>query len=129
MTTALGSGAPLAQAQQRTEVVHHGLEHTGLDPALRLLVHGGPGREVVRHVAPLRAGLHHPARGVEHLAQWIRALRRILATQRQIGRDEGPFLVAHITRVAGAPPTLDHGMALQLKWHTPPPPHSPRQSA
>jgi hypothetical protein len=39
------------------------------------------------------------AQGVEHVAQVVGALGGGLSDQRQVGRREGPFLVAHLVRV------------------------------
>lgn len=55
--------------------------------------------QVVGDVAQRRAGPHDPAPYVEYLAQVVVALRRVLGHQRQIRRDETPFLVADVTRI------------------------------
>jgi hypothetical protein len=92
-------GATLHPAEQDAQIVHHRFKDAGFQPALGLLIDGFPGREISRQVAPGGAGAHDPAQGVKDLAQIMRALRGVGAHQGQIGSDEGPFLVAHITRV------------------------------
>jgi hypothetical protein len=97
-----GSGlafAPFDSAQQQAQVLHHRLEGAGRQPALRLLINDVPGRQIMRHHAPSRSRAHHPAQAVIHFSQAILSLSGILGQQRQIRRDESPFVVAHITWV------------------------------
>ncbi len=70
------------------KVVHHLREAAGLDPALDLLVDGGPRRKVVRDHAPRCVRAYDPAAGVVYLAEIVLLLRRVLADQREIRRDE-----------------------------------------
>ena len=90
---------PRRLAQQRAQIVDHVLEAPGRDPALCLLVDGGPRREVRRQVAPGGAGPHDPAEGVEDLAQVVPALGRVRRHQREVGRHKRPLLVRHVTRI------------------------------
>jgi len=85
-------------AEQHPQIARHVLEHLGLDPALRLLVDRVPRRQVVHH-APTRARPDDPARPVEHLAQRVLALRRVLLHQRQVRGHERPLVIAHVARV------------------------------
>jgi hypothetical protein len=66
---------------QHAQVVNHLLEHASFHSALRLLLHGMPWRQVVRHHAPLHAGAHDISQAVEHLAQRVFPLRRVFAHQ------------------------------------------------
>ncbi len=91
--------AALPQPHQKTQVVDHVLEDAGTQPPLILLVNRFPRREVAGHHAPGGPGPHHPAQGVEHVAQIVLALGRVLRQQRQVRSHEGPLFVAHVTRV------------------------------
>jgi hypothetical protein len=112
--------APAARevAQEKPQIVDHGLEHTGAGPAQRLLVNHPPRWEVVRQHPPRRAGTEQPLERVEHLAQLVAPLRRIFGQQGQVGTDERPFLGAHVgwmslltdrlhARDRGSPPVPD----------------------
>lgn len=46
-------GTSLAQSDQFPQVGDDGFEHLGGNPAAGLVVDGMPGRQVMRHVAPL----------------------------------------------------------------------------
>ena len=92
-------GAAGGDAQEDAQIIHHGRERAGFDPAHRLLVNDPPRRQIVRHQPPRRPGAHDPAQPVEDLAQRPLALRRVLRQQAQIRRDERPLLVTDITRV------------------------------
>ncbi len=94
--------------QHRPQVAGHVREAVGGQPALRLLVDGRPRRQVVRHETPRRARLHDVTQPVEHLAQLVVALGRILPQQREIGRHQRPFFIGHVGRVGGA-----------IEWHSP----------
>src|SRR5215217_2058761 len=48
----------LRKPQKYAQIVDHLLEHSCLEPSLRLLVDGFPRRQVVRHVSPRRAGAY-----------------------------------------------------------------------
>ncbi len=76
--------------------MNHLLEDPGGYPPLDLLVDGLPRREVVGHHAPWRAGPHDPPQGVKDLSEVVDALRGVLADQRQVGSDEGPFFVRNV---------------------------------
>ena len=58
-----------------------------------------PTAEIVGKQAPGSAGARHPAQGIEHRAQVVPALRRLLGHQGQIGRGEGPFLIGNVGRI------------------------------
>ena len=49
--------------------------------------------------APVRSSARQPAQRVDHLAQAVLALGRVLINQGQVGRDKVLFLVAHVTGV------------------------------
>jgi len=72
---------------------------TRRQPALRLLIDRSPGRQVVRHPAPRRARLHDVAQAIEHLAQAVLALPRILALKRQIRHNQRPFFIGYVRRI------------------------------
>src|SRR5579872_7127025 len=56
------------QPQENTQVMNHGLEHAGAQPALGLLVDRVPGRKIGGHHPPLSTGSHDPAQAVEDFA-------------------------------------------------------------
>ena len=86
-------------AQQCAQVVNHVREAAGGGPSLRLLVDRRPGRKVTRQVAPRRAGSDDPAQGVVDLTHVMPALRGVRRNQRQLGGDERPRVVSHITGI------------------------------
>ena len=93
------AGAALGQAQQHAQIVDDGFEDAGIQPAARLLVDGLPAGEVVRQHPPLGPRAGQPAQGVEDLTQVVAPLRRVFTHQGKVGGDEGPFLVADISRI------------------------------
>ena len=70
-------------------------------------------REVVRHIASRRACLRFPAGGVEQLTRIVLPLRRVLAPERRLRREEVPLLAAHITQAW----LSFHRVALHLHLH------------
>jgi hypothetical protein len=52
--------------RQRSQVFHHHLETSGANPALRLLIHIRPRRQIVPHKAPLVACANDVTQSVEH---------------------------------------------------------------
>ena len=68
-------------AQHRAQVIHQCLEATRHQPALRLLIHCRPGRQIIGHPPPRRACLHDAAQVVEHFAQIMLTLARVLGLQ------------------------------------------------
>lgn len=101
-----GGGGLLAasggQAQHGAQIMGQFLEAAGVEPALRLLVDGRPGWQVVGHPAPGRPRLDDVAQAVEHLAQGVFALVRLFRQERQIGCDQRPFFVRDIGGVGFA---------------------------
>ena len=67
--------------------------------ALRLLIHDGPGRAVIRQVPPLAPRAHEPAQRVVHLAGGVRARSCVFPREAKVWRDERPFLVVDRARV------------------------------
>lgn len=105
-----GLGLPAGrQAQDGAQVRGQRLEATRRQPALRLLVDGRPRRKVVRHPAPRRASLHHVAQAVEHLSDWMLALRGPFGQERQVGRHQRPLVIGDVGRIrfANHPPKLN----------------------
>ena len=90
------------QAQEQAQVGDDRLKDADIEPASGLCIDDVPRRQVVRQPAPGGTRMHHPARGVEDLAQVVAPLRCVGADQGQIGGDEGPFRVADVTRVGFA---------------------------
>jgi hypothetical protein len=86
-------------AHEQAQVMDDSLKAARLHPAPRLLVDGGPRREVARQVAPGRSGVGQVAQRVEDRAQIMLALQGIKGQQAQVGRDKRPFVVAHITGI------------------------------
>ena len=98
--TALGMRSRwAASAQQGTQIFRHVFKTTRAQPALRLLLHGVPRRQIVGHHPPRTTRAHKPPQPVEEFAQGMFALRRVFFHQRQIRRAERPLFVAHITRI------------------------------
>jgi hypothetical protein len=64
------------------------VEDARLEQALRLLMHGVPGREVIGHHAPGDAAADDVAQRVEDLPQGMLALGCVFAHERQIRRDK-----------------------------------------
>lgn len=94
--------AALADPDQVPQIGNNRQEDVGVDPAPGLLVDGLPRRQVVRHAAPLQARAGDEAQPVEALAQRMVTLRRVLAHERQVGREKGPLLIGDIGWVRGA---------------------------
>jgi hypothetical protein len=91
--------ATLSQTQQHQQVMHHHLEHLGLQPTLGLLIHRFPRRQVMRHHPLLRPSADHPPQPVEHFSQVVVPLRHIFPHQPQIRRHKRPFIITHISWV------------------------------
>jgi hypothetical protein len=79
--------APLCPPQHGTQIMHDGFKHTSLEPALTLLVHGIPGRQIMRHQPPCRTRPDYPAQAIEDLAQAVLPLRSGFSYEGQIGGD------------------------------------------
>lgn len=56
--------------------MHHGLEDAGSPPALGLLRHRFPRRQVVRHYPPWRTRSCNPAQAIEDFAPMLGVLRK-----------------------------------------------------
>jgi hypothetical protein len=92
----------LAQPNEAPEILQHRLKDAGVDPAPRLLLHGGRPRNMRRHLAPLRAGFHRPPRDIEDFPEITLPRRGVLTAQGQVRRDKRTLLIAHITQIAGS---------------------------
>src|SRR5215217_3360893 len=75
----------LRKPQKYAQIVDHLLEHSCLEPSLRLLVEGFPRRQVVRHVSPRRAGAYDPPQPVQDLAKIVLALGASSRTSARYG--------------------------------------------
>ena len=104
---------PIGQTQQHAQIVHDGLETASLEPALHLLMHARPGRQVVGQHPPWTSGAHDIAKRVEHFAQIMPALAGIKRKEDQARRDEGPFFIADIGRVGFA---VCHSPRILRRW-------------
>jgi len=93
---------------EQAQIMDDGFKAPSGDPAAHLLVDRLPRRKVGRRPAPRRAGAHHGAHGVEHLAQVMATLRCGLGQQAQLGRDKSPFFITDIAGIgaSGHPPSL-----------------------
>jgi len=100
-------------AQKPAQILDHRLEATRINPAPHLLIDNLPRWQIVGQHAPVAAGLGHIAQRVEHCPQGILPLPRILATKRQIGRHERPFLIRHI-RLIAKPISIAHITSSQI---------------
>ena len=105
---------PIGQAEQHGQVVHDGLETAGLEPALHLLMHAQPGRQVVGQHPPRTACAHDIAKRIEHFAQIVTALAGIERKEDHIMCDERPFFVADIGGVGFA---VGHSQRILRRWH------------
>ena len=85
--------------QKYAQIGDHLLEHTRLEPSLRLLVDGFPRRQVVGHVSPRRAGAYDPPQPVQDLAKIVLALRGVLSDEREVWGHERPLFVRNVTGV------------------------------
>src|SRR3712207_3118710 len=70
-----------SQEEYAQKIVDHLLEYASLEPPPRLLIDGFPRRQVVRHIAPGRAGAHDPPQSIEHLAQVVVALWSVFSNE------------------------------------------------
>src|SRR5215212_4473771 len=86
----------LRKWQDYAQIVDHLLEHSRFEPSLRLLVDRLPWWQVVGHVSPRGAGSDHPPEPIQHLAQVVSALGRVLPNEREVGSDEPPLLVGNV---------------------------------
>src|SRR5215216_5631678 len=89
----------LRKPQKYAQIVDHLLEHSRLEPSLRLLVDGFPRRQVVGHVSPRRAGAYDPPQPVQDLAKFILALGGVLSDEREVWGHERPLFVRNVTGV------------------------------
>ena len=72
------------------------------EPALALLVHRMPGRQVMEHHPPRRARPDNPAQAVEDLVQAVLPLGSTFGHEGQRGGHQGPLVVTDITGVGFA---------------------------
>ena len=86
----------LRDPDDRTQVVHHGLEATRLNPALRLLVNKFPRRKIIWQQTPRRTRAYDSAQRIEHLAQFVAVLRCALVHQAQVRSGEIPLFIQYI---------------------------------
>jgi len=105
-----GIRPPLRPAQHCTQVVHHGVADTRRDPALGLLINGGPGRKVGWQQALRGPGTNDPAQRIEDLAQIVMPLGSIWGHQDQVRGDEGPFIISDIGGI---------GISGKVRFHNP----------
>jgi hypothetical protein len=86
-------------AQQEAQIVNDSFKTAGGQPALRLLIHNSPGRQVMRHHAPTRSRAHQRVQAIEHFSQFRVSLSGTFRQQAQLRCYEGPFLVSDIRRI------------------------------
>src|SRR5215216_2050168 len=89
----------LRKPQKYAQIVDHLLEHSRLEPSLRLLVDGFPQRQVVGHVSPRRAGAYDPPQPVQDLAKIVLALGGVLSDECEVWGHERPLFVRNVTGV------------------------------
>lgn len=87
------------QTQYGAQIVYQRFEATRRKQTLCLLVHCGPGWQIVRHPPPWRASFHDVAQAIEHFTQAVFPLTGILSLQRQIRRDQRPFFIGYVRRI------------------------------
>src|SRR3712207_5116053 len=85
-----------SQEEYAQKIVDHLLEYASLQPPPRLLIDGFPRRQVVRHIAPGRAGAHDPPQSIEHLAQVVVALWSVFSNERQLRVNKRPLFVGNV---------------------------------
>jgi hypothetical protein len=99
--------ASLCQPQHSAQILPKGVkQHAGCEPALALLVHRRPRRQIMRHPPPRRLCADDPAQAIEDLAQAVLPRRRLFGHKGQIREDQGPFIITDITGVRFACHTL-----------------------
>lgn len=86
-------GAPGCQAPEGAQIVDHGVEDAGLAPALALLVHRVPRRQIMRHQTPGHSGADEPPQAIEHLAQALVTLRDVFGHAGHRGGHTGSFVI------------------------------------
>ena len=91
--------AALGGANDGAHVADHRLKAARLIPAPELLIHHWPRRQIIGQHAPGGAGPGQPTQCVEHFAQAVAPLGRVLVNQGQVGRHKAPFVVAHIAGI------------------------------
>jgi hypothetical protein len=87
----------VCQPHDHVHIVHDGLTDACSDPALRVLRHRCPRRQMLWHHAPVCTGSHEPTPSIEHLAHGMVPLRSLLRHHRQVWGDTRPYLIAFIT--------------------------------
>ncbi|AMJ65309.1 hypothetical protein AXW84_07615 [Hymenobacter sp. PAMC 26628] len=87
-----------------TQVVPVSL-YAGIPPALPLLIHGGPGWQVMRQITPGATRVGQVAQGIEPGPQRVLPLGCVFAHQAQVGAHKCPFVVRNI---AGVTPSRRH---------------------
>jgi len=95
-------GSAVAEPDQFAQVGDDRAEDVRHEPAPGLLVDRLPGRQIVRHVPPLEPSPGTEAQPVEEFAQRVLALRGVLAHERQVRGEEGPFVIGDVGRIGGA---------------------------
>ena len=79
--------------------MREGLEHAGRAPPLRLLIHYKPWRaDQWTSAMHCRCGLRS-AKAVAGFTQCVMPLRRAIGHQRQLRRDQGPFIDVDVTGI------------------------------
>ena len=73
--------AALGTADDRAQVAHHRRKAPCIVPAPKLLVHHRPGRQIIGQHAPRGTGPRQPAQRIEHFAQAVAPLGRLLVNQ------------------------------------------------
>ena len=74
------TNSPLA-----AQFVGQDFEDAGIAPAGPLLIACGPGRHIMRQIAPYAAGAHQVAQGIRQFTQWLLLLPAYLRTSSQYG--------------------------------------------
>ena len=90
------------QPQHRAQVMRHVFETIRPQPALGLLLHGLPWRQIVGHHPPRTARTDEPAQPVVEFAQGMFALRSVLLHQGQVGSAKAPLFVAYIAGITAS---------------------------
>jgi len=105
-----------SHAENRPQIMGHGLKASGFEPPLSLLVYRAPRRQIVGHHAPGATGPHKPAQAVEELPQGVIPLRGLFVHKGEVRNTKTPLFVADITRITFSRcrhPQLNAGMYLQ----------------
>jgi hypothetical protein len=108
-----GGGRRCASRRETQQYLHDLVNTACVQPAAYLLVDDRLGRQIVWRHAPMHPRFDDIAHTSEDVTQVVKALAGGFRQQRQIGCNERPFVVAHISWMEGARGNLPAPTTLQ----------------